>query len=91
MATGRVYEEKDNVDDTLLNQISKYVFYDNLWSLARDLEVRETEIRKTLHASSSPQEQIFKVSFYQIWDYFLQKNGNVANIFKSCFHYLIMK
>ena len=56
-----VYEGNDTVDDTLLNQISKYVFYDNLESLARDLEVRETEIRKITCASSSPQEQIFKV------------------------------
>ena len=40
----RVYEENDNVDDTLLNQISKYVFYDNLWSLARDLEIPQTKI-----------------------------------------------
>ena len=45
MATAqRVYEETDTVDDTLLNQISKYVFYDNLWSLARDLGIPQTEI-----------------------------------------------
>ena len=62
MATARgPYEENDNVEDTLLNQISKYVFYENLWSLARDLEVRETEIQKIFRVSSPPQEQIFKV------------------------------
>ena len=45
MATAqRVYEENDIVDDYLLNQISKYVFYENLWSLARDLGIPQTKI-----------------------------------------------
>ena len=62
MATAQpAYEGNDTVDDTLLNQISKYVFYDELSSMARDLEVRETEIRKIRRVSSSSQEQIFKV------------------------------
>ena len=62
MATAQpVYEDDNIVDDGLLNQISKYVFYENLSSLARDLEVHETQIQKIRRPSSSPQEQIFKV------------------------------
>ena len=63
MATGtaqRVYEDNDNVDDTLLNQISKYVFYENLWSLARDLGIPETEISAMVEIKN-PQEKIYKV------------------------------
>ena len=54
------YEENDNVDDTLLNQISKYVFYDNLWSLARYLGIPQTEISRMVEIKD-PQEKVFKV------------------------------
>ena len=63
MATGtaqRVYEDNDNVDDTLLNQISKYVFYENLSSLVRDLGIPQTEI-SGMAEIKAPQEKIFKV------------------------------
>ena len=64
MATAQpVYEGNDTIDDNLLNQISKYVLYDKLWSLARDLGIKETEIRKITRVSS-PQEQIFKVGIH---------------------------
>ena len=62
-ATQRVYKESDNVDETLLNQISKYVFNDNLWSLARDLGIPQTEISAMVEIKD-PQEKIFKVSFF---------------------------
>ena len=61
MATARgPYEENDNVDDTLLNQISKYVFYENLRSLARDLGIPQTEI-SGMEEIKDPQEKIYKV------------------------------
>ena len=61
MATAqRVYEDNDNVDDTLLNQISKYVFYDQLWSLARDIGIPQTEISGMVEIKD-PKEKIFKV------------------------------
>ena len=66
MATGtaqRVYKENDIVDYILLNQISKYVFYENLWSLARDLEIPQTEISGMIEIKD-PQDRIFKVSFF---------------------------
>ena len=63
MATGtaqRVYEDNDNVDDTLLNKISKYVFYENLSSLARDIGIPQTEISGMVEIKD-PQEKKFKV------------------------------
>ena len=63
MALKRVYEENDPVDDSLLNTISKYVFNDNLWSLARDLGIPQTEI-SGMEEIKDPQEKKFKVSFF---------------------------
>ena len=40
MTTGRVrylYEEDDRMDEYLLNQLSKYILYNRLGALARDL------------------------------------------------------
>ena len=69
-----VYDENDNVDDTLLNQISKYVFNDNLWSLVRDLGIPQTKI-SGMEEIKDPQEKIFKVSSLHI-------SGNIfENIF----------
>ena len=62
-AAQRVYEDNDSVDDTLLNQISKYVFYENLSSLARDLEIPQTKI-SGMAEIIDPQEKIFKVSIF---------------------------
>ena len=62
-AAQHVYQEDDSVDDNLLNQTSDYVFYDNLWSLARDLEVSETEIRRIADIKD-PKEKIFKVCIF---------------------------
>ena len=59
-ALQRIYEGDDTVDDTLLNQISKYVFYDNLWSLAQDLGIPQTEISGLVEIKTS-QEKIFCV------------------------------
>ena len=64
MATAEpVYEENDSVDDYLLNQISKYVFYENLWSLARDLGIPQTEISGMEEIKTS-MEKIYKVSIF---------------------------
>ena len=61
MATAqRVYKENDNVDDTLLNQISKKVFYKNLSSLARDLGIPQTEIDAMVEIKD-PQDKTYKV------------------------------
>ena len=64
MATSqRVYEENDNVDDILLKEISKYVFYKQLWSLALDLGIHQTEI-SAMAAIKNPGEEIYKVSIF---------------------------
>ena len=62
MATAqRVYEENDNVDDIVLNRISKYVFYENLSSLARlILKFLRPEISGMVEIKV-PQEKIYKV------------------------------
>ena len=60
-ATQSVYLDSDTVNDALLNKISKYVFYENLWSLARDLGIPQTEI-SGMAAIKDPQEKVFKVS-----------------------------
>ena len=50
MATGgwdgsvRVYEEDDKVDEKLLNQLSKWILYNRLPWLARNLGFTDTEI-----------------------------------------------
>ena len=64
MATGgvrRIYEEDDPVDDSLLNQLSKWILYHRLPSLARDLGISDAEISRIMIPSRAPEEQIFKV------------------------------
>ena len=66
MATGgirRFYEEDDPVDDSLLNQLSKWILYHRLGALARDLGMSQAEFSRIAVATTQPQEQIFKVSF----------------------------
>ena len=65
MATGgirRFYEEDDPLDDSLLNQLSKWILYHRLGALARDLGMSQAEFSRTAVATTQPQEQIFKVS-----------------------------
>ena len=66
MASGgvrRIYEEDDPVDDSLLNQLSKWILYHRLPSLARDLGMSQAEFSRIATATTQPQEQIFKVRF----------------------------
>ena len=67
MATGgvrRLYEEDDKVDEYLLNQVSKWVLYDRLGLLARDLGITHAEFIRIGVAKSQPEEQIFQVFFF---------------------------
>ena len=64
MATGgerRIYEGEDPVDEYLLNQLSKWIIYYGLPSLARDLEISDAEISRIMIPTRSAEEQIFKV------------------------------
>ena len=56
----RIYEENDSVDDYLLNQISKYIFHDQLGTMSRDLGITSVEHQRSV-AKLSPEDQIFKV------------------------------
>ena len=70
MATGgvgRIYKEDDPVDDSLLNQLSKWILYHRLGALARDLGMSQAEFSRIATATTQPQEQIFKVSFYTFY------------------------
>ena len=66
MATGgvrRIYEEDDPVDDSILNQLSKWILYHRLGALARGLGMSQAEFSRIAISSSTPEEQIFNVSF----------------------------
>ena len=74
MATGgvrRIYEEDDKVDEYLLNQVSKWVMYHRLPSLARDLGITQAEFTRIIGVNSQPEEQIFQVNrflTYIVWN-----------------------
>ena len=67
MATGgwdrsvRVYEEDDTVDVELLNKLSKWILYDQLRILARNLGFTHAEISCIMTQYLRPEEQIFQV------------------------------
>ena len=64
MATGGkhvLYQEDDMVDEYLLNQLSKYILYNRLGALARDLGILQAEFSRIVVATNQPEEQIFKV------------------------------
>ena len=65
MASGgvrRIYEEDDEVDEYLLNQLSKWIIYDNLGTIARDLGMSQAEFSRIVAiGTNQPLEQIFKV------------------------------
>ena len=68
MATGgarRLYEEDDKLDEYLLNQVSKWVLYHRLPSLARDLGISQAQFSRIVGAHSQPEEQIFQVNLWQ--------------------------
>ena len=68
MATGgwdrsvRVYEEDDKVDEKLLNQLSKWILYNRLPWLARNLGFTDTEIVRIMMNYPAPEDQIFQVN-----------------------------
>ena len=57
----RLYEEDDCLDENLLNCLSKWILYNRLPSLARDLGISDAEISRIMVASRDPQEQCFQV------------------------------
>ena len=67
MATGgwdgpvRVYEEDDKVDEKLLNQLSKWILYNRLPWLARNLGFTQAEISRIITQYLTPEERIFQV------------------------------
>ena len=75
MATGggdgsvRVYEEDDKVDEKLLNQLSKWILYNRLPWLARNLGFTQAEIFRIVMQFPDPEERIFQVNyFYLLFD-----------------------
>ena len=58
-----IYEEDDLVDEYLLNLLSKWILYDRLPSLARDLGISKDEFIWITNTMNQPEEQIFKVNF----------------------------
>ena len=64
MAAGErpVYEAEDLVNDHLLSYISKWILYHELGALARDLGISQAELSRIAVPTSTPAEQIFKVS-----------------------------
>ena len=55
-----IYDEYHSVDDHLLHQISKYVRFEELRALSREIGITETERQKEM-AKESPHDQIFQV------------------------------
>ena len=49
------------MDEYLLNQVSKWVLYDRLGLLARDLGITQAEFTRIGGAKVQPEEQIFQV------------------------------
>ena len=68
MASGgvafHVFEEDDKLDEKILDQISKWIFYHRLPSLARHLGFSEAEISRIIIPSRTPEEQCFQVRSY---------------------------
>ena len=56
-----LYQEDDRIDEYLLNQLSKYILYNRLGALARDLGISQAEFSRIATATNQPEEQIFKV------------------------------
>ena len=56
-----LYQEDDMVDEYLLNQLSKYILFNHLGALARDLGFSQAEFSRIATPTNQPEEQIFKV------------------------------
>ena len=63
----RLHKEHDKVDEYLLNQVSKWVLYDRLGLLARDLGITKAEFTRIHGAKTQPEEQIFQVSILYLY------------------------
>ena len=61
--TRRVYKKDDKLDERLLNQISKWIYYHRLPSLARHLGISDAEITRIMIPSRTSEEQCFQVRF----------------------------
>ena len=64
-STPRLYEEDDVLDERLLNQISKWILYHRLPSLARHLGISDAEITRIMIPARTPEEQCFQVRMSQ--------------------------
>ena len=65
MATGgirRPYKEDDKFDEYLLYQVSKWVLYHRLSSLARSLGLSHAEFSRIRYDNTTQEERIFRVS-----------------------------
>ena len=60
-STPRLYDEDDRLDERLLNQISKWIMYNRLPSLARHLGISDADITRIMIPSRTPEEQCFQV------------------------------
>ena len=56
-----VYEEDNKVDEKLLNKLSKWILYNRLPCLARNLGFTQAEITCIMVQTRTPEEQIFQV------------------------------
>ena len=69
MATADVrdkYTADDLVDERLLNQLSKWILYHHLPSLARDLGMSQADFSRIATPSNTPEEQTFQVNLHFI-------------------------
>ena len=57
----RKYEDNDDVDEKLLNKLSKWILYHRLPALARDLNLTYAEISAIINPCNDVEEQRFKV------------------------------
>ena len=72
MATADVrdkYTGDDWVDERLLNQLSKWILYHRLPSLARDLGMSQAEFSRIATPSNTAEEQIFQVNLQFIYHF----------------------
>ena len=72
MATADVrdkYTGDDWVDERLLNQLSKWILYQRLPSLARDLGMSQADFSRIATPSNTAEEQIFQVNLQFIYHF----------------------
>ena len=63
MASGRMYNSDDMVEEYLINQIAKYVQYEKLGRLSGDLGIKSNDYQKiTAPNAFNQDDQIYKVN-----------------------------